>query len=193
MTRILLVSGSLRQGSVNTAVIATVRRILTAHRPAVATADLDLRALPYYDEDVDAVDGSRSVREARALVESADALFISTPSYNGEAPGVLKNALDWLSRPWLDSVLTGKPVAVVTASSGPKAGAEADPGLRSVLKRAGAVLVDHVPVAIGNLEELPPGTPGFTVPSVVAPLESLVTATLAQRAPLLRRRSASPL
>ncbi|MFI1562899.1 NADPH-dependent FMN reductase [Streptomyces sp. NPDC020490] len=193
MTTILLVSGSLRRGSVNSAVIATVRRILTAHRPTVRTPGLDLRALPYYDEDVDAVDGSAAVRAARALVESAHALIISTPSYNGEAPGVLKNALDWLSRPWGDSALTGKPVAVVTASSGRKAGAEARPGLHSVLERAGAIMVDHAPVAIGNGEALPSDAFGFTAPSVVASLESLVEATLAQRVPLLRQQPRIPL
>jgi chromate reductase, NAD(P)H dehydrogenase (quinone) len=87
-------SGSLRRDSVNSTAAATIRRLLAQRDPRVRTPLLDLRSLPYQDQDLDVADGPAAVAQACRLLTSADALVISTPSCNGGAPGVLKNALD---------------------------------------------------------------------------------------------------
>ncbi|MER8011862.1 NADPH-dependent FMN reductase [Streptomyces sp. NPDC094149] len=181
MTRIVLMSGSLRRGSVNSTAVATIGRLLARRGAQVHTPLLDLRTLPYYDQDLDAADGPATVARARRLLESADALVISTPSYNGGAPGVLKNALDWLSRPWGDSALTGLPTALMSASPGPRGAADAQPGLRVNLERSGAVLIDHRPLALGDAEALPRTDQGFTDPSVLVLLEELADSVWAAR------------
>ncbi|MFD5077754.1 NADPH-dependent FMN reductase [Streptomyces sp. NPDC058371] len=181
MTRIVLMSGSLRRDSVNSTAVATIRRLLARRDPGVHTPVLDLRALPYYDQDLDVADGPAPVAEARRVLGSADALVISTPSYNGGAPGVLKNALDWLSRPWGDSALTGLPTALLSASPGPRGAADAQPGLRVNLECSGAVLIGHPPLALGDVEALPRTDQGFADPSVVGLLEELTDAVWAAR------------
>ncbi|MEV5355024.1 NADPH-dependent FMN reductase [Streptomyces sp. NPDC086081] len=181
MTRIVLMSGSLRRGSVNTTAVATLGRLLAQRDARVRTPLLDPRVLPYYDQDLDVADGPAPVAEARRLLDSADALVISTPSYNGGAPGVLKNALDWLSRPWGDSALTGLPTAVLSASPGPRGAADAQPGLRVNLERSGAVLIDHRPVALGDAEALPRTGQGFTDPATLALLDEVAAAVWAAR------------
>jgi chromate reductase len=175
-------SGSLRRGSVNSTAVATIGRLLARRDAQVHTPLLDLRALPYYDQDLDAADGPAAVARARRLLGSADALVISTPSYNGGAPGVLKNALDWLSRPWGDSALTGLPTALMSASPGPRGAADAQPGLRVNLERSGAVLIDHRPLALGDAEAVPRTDQGwFADPPVLALLEELADAVWAAR------------
>ena len=176
MAKIVLISGSLRRDSVNTAAVATARRLL--EQDSHETGTLTVGELPFYHFDVEEADSSAVVREARALVASADAVVISTPSYNGEAPGVLKNALDWLSRPYGRSALSGKTVALLSASPGPRGGADAQPALREVLRRSGAALVEHEPVAIGNAVELRGQDGEFTDPEVLAVLQSLLKATV---------------
>lgn len=184
MTKIVLVSGSLRRNSLNSAALDTVRTILHRRDSQVTTPTLSLRTLPYYDQDLDEAGGRKTVRAARELVSSADALVISTPSYNGAMPGVLKNALDWLSRPWGLSALTGKPVAVLSASIGERGASEAQLGLRDVLGYSGAVVVDHLCVALGSAEDLRVATDGFAEPSVVSAVASVVDALTAQLSPV---------
>ncbi|MDI3424236.1 NADPH-dependent FMN reductase [Streptomyces luteolus] len=171
-------SGSVRDGSLNTAALCTVREILGRRHGSFATPGLDLTALPYYDQNADRGPGPDAVCTARGVVSAADALIISTPSYNGAMSGVLKNALDWLSRPWGASALTGKPVAVLTASTGRTGGADAQPELLRVLERAGAFPVAHPKVAITAGEEMISAAGTFLRPSVVAALDGLVDATL---------------
>lgn len=115
--RVLALPGSLRRGSYN-------RKLLEAARgcaPAGMHVELfdGLAGVPMFDEDLEAADplhgGVRSLREA---VAAAEGLLIATPEYNQSMPGLLKNAIDWLSRPLPDEVLAGKPVAILGASSG---------------------------------------------------------------------------
>ncbi|MEW2287350.1 NAD(P)H-dependent oxidoreductase [Streptomyces sp. NPDC047841] len=181
MTAIVLISGSLRRDSVNGVAIATVRTLLLRREPQPGTVLLDLRSLPYYDQDLDVGDGPQPVARARRLIANAEAVVISTPSYNGGAPGVLKNALDWLSRPWGDSALTGTPTALLSASPGPRGAADAQPGLRINLERSGAVLIDHPLVALGNAEGMTRTEAGFTDPSVLALLGEFTDAVWAGR------------
>jgi chromate reductase len=109
-------------------------------------ADLDgavlaprLTELPYFDQDLEPAPPAE-VEALRAQVAAADAVVVVTPEYNGTIPGLLGNAIDWLSRPYGAGVLRGKPVLAVAASPGGVGGARAVVALRTVLANAGAVL-----------------------------------------------------
>src|SRR5215218_11201263 len=115
--RILGISGSLRRDSHNTALLRAAAEML----PPGAELELfdGLRDVPPYDADFDTPElqgpGVDALKEA---IERADAILIATPEYNHSIPGVLKNALDWASRPVGKSALTGTPAAVIGASTG---------------------------------------------------------------------------
>ena len=109
---VLALSGSLRAKSYNTALLHEARRLA----PVGMTVDIaSIREIPLYDADLEARGFPRAVTALSARLKSADALLIATPEYNFSIPGVLKNAIDWLSRPPLDAALVRKPVAIVGA------------------------------------------------------------------------------
>ncbi|WP_405862124.1 NAD(P)H-dependent oxidoreductase [Streptomyces sp. NBC_01515] len=181
MTKIVLISGSVRRDSLNASVLATVRRLLT-ERPDGDTYEIEslsVGLLPHFDWDVEQTDDPPAVRAAKQLVGDADALFISTPAYNGEMPGVLKNALDWLSRPNGTSALTDRTVALTSASPGARGAVDAQTALARVLTRCGARVVDHEPVSVGRAAQLLTPEGDFTDPETVAALSGLIDATLA--------------
>ncbi len=125
MTILLGISGALRKDSRNTALITEAARLFAPDEFVMA----DLR-LPLYDGDLEDSDGvPDAVHTLHAQIKAADAIVISTPEYNKNLSGVLKNALDWLSRvrpqPW-----AGKPVAIVSAASGRAGGERAQYSLR---------------------------------------------------------------
>lgn len=143
---ILAISGSLRRGSYNTALLRAAQGVAPA---GVALELYDgLELLPPYNEDVD---GERPPAEAtrlRQAIAAADGLLIATPEYNGSIPGQLKNAVDWASRPKGRAALWGKPVAVVGASTGAYGGLWAQQELRKSLGIAGARALEvNLPVA----------------------------------------------
>jgi chromate reductase, NAD(P)H dehydrogenase (quinone) len=130
---VLAIAGSLRQGSYNRLLL----RAGAAVAPPGMTVVLQegLGSIPLFDADLEGATGGGpvSVRHLRRQVASADGLLIATPEYNHSLPGLLKNAIDWLSRPAPDEVLAGKPVAVVGASGGPSGTRLAQAALRQVL------------------------------------------------------------
>jgi chromate reductase len=144
--RILGISGSLRQGSHNTNLLRAAAELLP---PGVELRPLDgLRELPPYDPDFDVEPADPAVARLRAEIDAADGVVIATPEYNGSIPGVLKNALDWASRPFPNSVLRGKPVAVIGASTGLFGAVWAQAEVRKVLGVIGADVIDlELPVA----------------------------------------------
>jgi chromate reductase len=93
----------------------------------------DLADIPMFNADVEAAGDPAAVTDFKRAIADADALLIATPEYNHCVPGVLKNAIDWASRPARQSVLSGKPVAVMGASSGRGATARAQAHLRDGL------------------------------------------------------------
>jgi chromate reductase len=179
MSEIVLMSGSVRDHSYNSAVVATLRRIVEERFDGTRATVVHPAELPFYEEGLDAANGSEAVLRMRDRVAAADVLVISTPSYNGAAPGVLKNALDWLSRPYGESCLDGRTVAVTSASPGPRGGVDAQPGLVEVLGHAGASVVEHPPVAVANAGELLTADGEFDDPEALAALEGLLRASLA--------------
>jgi chromate reductase, NAD(P)H dehydrogenase (quinone) len=147
--RVLGISGSLRRDSHNTKLLRAAARLL----PPGAEFELweDLKSVPPYDADDDhgLIGRHESLRALDAAIRDADVVLFSTPEYNHSIPGVLKNALDWLSRPLAESPLRGKPVAVVGASTGVFGAVWAQAELRKVLSAIGARVVDReLPVGL---------------------------------------------
>ena len=143
--RVLAVSGSLRRDSYNTQLL---RAAAEAASEGIEVELWDgVRDLPLYDQDVDGAEPPESVRRLREDWASADAILFATPEYNGSVPGVLKNAVDWGSRPRDGAALRNKTVAVVGASTGQFGAMWAQADLRKILGTAGARVVgDEVPV-----------------------------------------------
>jgi chromate reductase len=149
--RVLAISGSLRSGSLN----GELLRLAAAQAPG----DVELvhyhglKELPPYDqEDEDAM--PEPVRAFRAAVRAADVVLVSTPEYNGSIPGQLKNALDWASRPEIMSgPFWGKPVAVVSASTGRFGAVWAQQDLKRVLRTLGARVLDPPELAVARAHE----------------------------------------
>ncbi len=138
--RILGISGSLRRDSHNTRLL---RAAANALPPEVELVVYDgLRDLPPYDADLDTQPGDPAVARLRQEIADADGVLIATPEFNGSIPGVLKNALDWASRPFPGSSLSGKPVAVIGASTGLFGAAWAQAEVRKVLGVIGADVID---------------------------------------------------
>ena len=147
--RVLGISGSLRRGSHNTALLRHAGELFESEGAEFAIYD-SWRDIPIYDEDLDVKSPDAAVARIRAAVHEADAVFFATPEYNSSVPGGLKNAVDWLSRPSLaKSALRNKPVAVVGASTGAFGATWAQAELRKVLGSAGARVVDGE-VALGH-------------------------------------------
>jgi chromate reductase, NAD(P)H dehydrogenase (quinone) len=142
--RLLAISGSLRRGSYNSALLAAAAAECPAHVEVVVWRGL--AEIPAYDEDLDTVPAPVAV--LRGELARADAVLIATPEYNASVPGALKNALDWASRPYPANALRNKPVAVVGASSGPFGAVWAQAELRKILATIGARVDERVlPVA----------------------------------------------
>src|SRR6185437_8279743 len=114
--RILAISGSLREGSHNTALLRAAADLV----PDGVSLELfdGLAAIPHYNGDHDHEQPPAEVAALREAIAAADAILVATPEYNGSVPGVLKNAVDWASRPHRESALWGKTAAVVGASTG---------------------------------------------------------------------------
>ncbi len=147
--RVLGIAGSLRRDSHNARLLRAAAETLP---PGVELELWDgLRDVPPYDEDVDGDGAPAPVRALRDAIAKADAILISTPEYNASIPGVLKNALDWASRPYATNSLRGKPAAVVGASTGLFGAVWAQAETRKVLKAIGAhVLEDELPVGLAD-------------------------------------------
>src|SRR4051812_6968245 len=140
------VAGSLRRGSYNRPLL---RAAIELAPPALDIVTRELDAVPLYNGDVEAVGVPPSVEELRAAIRQADALLIATPEYNHGVPGVLKNAIDWLSRPPRGSALNGKVAAIMGASPGMTGTARSQSQLRQafVFTNTYALLQPEVLVA----------------------------------------------
>jgi chromate reductase len=144
--RVLGFAGSLRKGSYNRALLRAAQELAP---DGMQIESFDLRPIPFYDGDVEAAGEPEPVRAFKKAIADSDALLIATPEYNYGVPGLLKNAIDWASRPPRGSVLNRKPAAILGASPGATGTARAQLQLRQafVFTETLAVLQPEILVA----------------------------------------------
>lgn len=144
---ILGIPGSLREHSFNRALI----RVASDVAPdGVAVHTFLLHDIPLYNADVEARGDPEPVRELKQAIANADGVLFSTPQYNRSVSGVLKNAVDWASRPAFESVLAGKPVAIIGATSGRSATEVARADLLKILQSTRSAVMDAPTIGISN-------------------------------------------
>jgi chromate reductase len=147
--RILGIPGSLRRDSHN---VGLLRAAALSLPPGIELEVFDgLGELPLYNADLDVEPELEPVARLREAIADADGVLIATPEFNGSIPGVLKNALDWASRPSPNNVLRGKPVAVVGASTGLYGAVWAQAETRKILEVIGADVIDgDLPIGLAH-------------------------------------------
>ena len=147
--RILGIAGSLRQKSYNRGALRAAAELA----PEGATVEIfDIDGLPGFSEDEEKNPPAK-VTELKRRIREADAILFVTPEYNYSIPGVLKNAIDWASRPYGDSAWSGKPAAVMGASVGAIGTARAQYHLRQVMVFLNMFPINQPEVMIGNASE----------------------------------------
>ncbi|MDX6591943.1 MAG: hypothetical protein QOJ13_1139 [Gaiellales bacterium] len=176
MIRVLGISGSLRRDSYNTALLHHAGDLFEAEGAEFEIYH-GLRDLPAYDEDYDTEEAPEAVSRIREAARNADAVFFVTPEYNSSIPGALKNALDWLSRPFATNPLRYKPVAVIGASSGGFGAIWAQADLRKVLGAIGARVTEGE-VAVGHAGERFDERGRLNEPNLEREVHEIVTALL---------------
>lgn len=144
--KVLAISGSLRKASVNTLALRAAQ--------ALAPADMvfefaDLSQIPMYNDDLREQGEPAAVTHLKQQIQAADAVLIASPEYNFSIPGVLKNALDWVSRPPMQP-FDGKPVAIMGAAPGPVGTGRMQYHLRQVLVFLNSFTVNKPEVLIGH-------------------------------------------
>lgn len=178
-TNILVLVGSLRAASTN-------RQLAEAAVEASAegvnlTIFEGLGDIPFYNEDIDLEGTVPAAAEAfRAAVAAADAVLVFTPEHNGTVPAVLKNSIDWSSRPFGAGAISGKPVAVIGTAFGQFGGVWAQDEARKSFGIAGARVLEDItlsiPSSVVRFAETHPRDDADAVAQVTAVLEAVVAA-----------------
>jgi chromate reductase, NAD(P)H dehydrogenase (quinone) len=147
--RILGIAGSLRRASYNRAALRAATQLV----PEDVTLDIfELDGIPGFNQDEEQNPPAKVV-EFKRRIREADAILIVTPEYNYSIPGVLKNAIDWASRPYGDSAWSGKPVAIMGASIGTIGTARAQYHLRQIFVFLNMLPINQPEVMIGHAAE----------------------------------------
>lgn len=171
---VLVLVGSLREQSIN----RQLAQIAIDNAPDGVQLRLfdRLGEVPFYNEDIDTDSPPEPVVALRAAATEAAATLVVTPEYNGGAPGVLKNAIDWLSRPYGKSALAGKPAAVIGAALGQYGGVWAHDETRKHFGIAGPRIVESITLSIPttSLDGKHPQDSAEVVGSVREAVEKLV-------------------
>ena len=177
--RVLGISGSLRRDSHNTALLRAAGELVEEQGAEFEVFD-GLKAIPAYDQDDDIGSGPIADARLRRAIADADAVLLATPEYNSSIPGVLKNAVDWASRPFATNPLRNKPLAVIGASTGMFGAVWAQAELRKVLGTTGA-RVAEVELAVGHAHQNldPDGHPAD--PAQEEALRDLIRVLLGER------------
>jgi len=152
--RVVGIAGSLRRGSFNRGLI---RAAIELAPPGMHIVSYELDAIPMFNADLEATGDPEPVRQLKEAIGSADAVLIATPEYNHCVPGVLKNTIDWASRPPRRSVLTNKPIAIMGAATGGGGTARAQAHLRDGLAYTNGLVLPQpevlVPFATSRFDE----------------------------------------
>src|SRR5580692_6541664 len=146
--RILGISGSLRKASFSTAILCALARRTSA---SMSIDVMTLEEIPFYNEDLDCPPGPPAVENMKKLIAESDGVLIATPEYDHGIPGVLKNALDWASRPAFQSCFKNKPVSIISSSKAFTGGVRAQYQLRETLISMHAHLVMGPEVVVGGV------------------------------------------
>jgi|ECHnycMinimDraft_1075156.scaffolds.fasta_scaffold01014_4 Predicted flavoprotein len=146
---VLGIPGSLRKGSYNRLLIENAFMMLPEGSNAIM---YDISAIPLFNQDLEK-DPPESVRELKEKIRASDIVLISTPEYNHSYSGVLKNAIDWISRPSTENPFISKVVAIFSASTGSVGGSRAQEHLRVVLNALGALVVPRPEVILVNADK----------------------------------------
>jgi chromate reductase len=146
-TRLVGLAGSLRKASYSRATLLGIRHNLPA---AIKLEICDLQ-LPLYNEDEDGACAPEDLLSFRSAIGASDGVVIVTPEYNHGIPGVLKNALDWASRPYGKSVLIDKPVLVISVSPAFTGGVRAQAQVNETLLSIPARLVAGPQIVLGGI------------------------------------------
>jgi chromate reductase len=152
--KVLLISGSLRDGSTNSALLRTAEVVAPAE---IATELYDgMVELPHFNPDLDTAPLPAAVDRLRSAIRSSDALLFSTPEYAGALPGSFKNLLDWTIGDGAPGSIYEKPVAFINTSAAPTGAADAHESLRKVLGYAHATVIESacapIPVARTSIQ-----------------------------------------
>ncbi len=170
------IAGSLRRASYNRGLI---RAAVELAPPGTRVIPFDLDGIPLYNADIEEVGDPEPVAAFKAAIAAVDGLLIATPEYNHCVPGVLKNAIDWASRPARHSVLTDKPIAIMGASTGRSGTARAQAHLRDGLTYTRGLVLPLPEVLVGEAHSRfdPDGT--LIDPSIGADVRDLLVALAA--------------
>jgi chromate reductase len=142
--KIIAIAGSLRKDSFNKALLRAAKDLAPEN---VEIEMFDLEGIPEFNQDIEDNPPAK-VKELKAMVRSADAVLIATPEYNFSVPGILKNAIDWASRPYGDSAWDGKPVATMSASVSMLGGVRAQDHLKHIFVLLNMFPVNHPEVIV---------------------------------------------
>jgi chromate reductase len=148
--KVLGFAGSLRRGSLNKSLLRAAQELAPL---GMTIEPYDLGTIPLYNYDLEEQGDPRPVAEFKEAIQRAQALLIVTPEYQQGVPGVLKNALDWASRPAGRSVMQGKPVAIMGATPGFTGTARAQTQLRQALTYTQNYVVLQPEVLVGRAQE----------------------------------------
>jgi chromate reductase len=173
VSTILAIAGSLRRGSFNRMLVRAA--VESAPAGMIVHPYDELAAIPLFNEDLEA-ETPESVTHFRSAAASADGLLISTPEYNWSISGVLKNAIDWLSRPDPSDLLAGKPIAIIGASGGRWGTRLAQATLRQVLTSTESLVMPAPAMFVREAAALFDGTGHLTDATARAQLESVLSA-----------------
>ena len=170
--RILGIAGSLRRASFNRALL----RVAIEEVPAGVTIEpFDIAPIPLYNEDLLSA-APEPVRQLKERLRAADALLIATPEYNYGVPGVLKNAIDWSSRPPRESAIRGKPTAIMGASPGRFGTVRSQHALRQVLMGCVTPVLLHPQVLVSEADRKFDAEGALTDPQIREFVRALVAA-----------------
>jgi chromate reductase len=152
MTTVLAISGSLRKGSYNTALLHAFAELAPADVEVQILDPAELKALEPYDQDDDAGSPPPHAAALRAQIAAADVVLFATPEYNGTLPGQLKHVIDWGSRPRGEAAaLYGKPAAVISTSPSDYGALWAGEAARKSLGIAGARVLSEIDLSVGGV------------------------------------------
>jgi NAD(P)H-dependent FMN reductase len=173
--KVLTLVGSLRAASINRQIAELAADV--APEGVTVTIFDKLGELPFYNEDIDNdADVADAVTALRTAAAEADAALVVTPEYNGSIPAVIKNAIDWLSRPFGNGALRDKPLAVIGGSFGRYGGVWAHDETRKSFGIAGPRVVESIKLSVpfGSLNGRPPREQAELVSNVRDAVEKLI-------------------